>query len=506
MSTLKRGDRDCGLEVSMMGGHRQSMSKGLTRRGVLARGITGAFGLIATSALAACGGQTATPTAAPAVQPTEAKAASTAATPTAAPQAQTGATSSTPVLVTYATQNTQPPVSTSEQQVVNGFEDKNAGIKVKVEYWPGQNIYDKLRVLYAAGQMPDAVDMETKQLPDFVFRKMVLDITPLVKEAGIKEDDYWPNQWMKHQINGKTWALPLDSQDVVIFYNKAVFDKAGVSYPPSKWDDPSWTWEHLVDVATKLTQGSGATKIWGFNVSTWWVYDYPIIWSNGGTLLNEDHTKSTITMPETVDSFQFRADLINKYKVHPAPSDMTEGVNHLFTSGRLAMNAIWSPWAYYIKDTPNVSFDMAPMPKGKAGAFTRAPSDCIIVGSQTKNREAAFRFASYLTGAEGLKLMDIQAGLGIPPLRALEDDFLHPKVKGLENLNWQVVLDVEAKQKAKLQDVTVKWPEMDKTIGAEHDTLLGGKETAKDFAAKLDPKINQLLDSIPQDQRGFPGD
>ena len=62
------------------------------------------------------------------------------------------------------------------------------------------------------------------------------------------------------------------------------------------------------------------------------------------------------------------------------------------------------------------------------------------------------------------------------------------------------------KSAVKLQDVTVKWPEMDKTLSAEHDVLLSGKETAKDFVAKMEPKINDLLASIPQDQRGFPGD
>lgn len=491
--------------------------------GVAATGLAGAM----ASLLAACGTAAAptapttapaaaAPTTAPAAAPTTAAAAPTtaAAAPTAAPAAaptpaakpQAAAGTGT-TLVIYATQNTDPPISTSEQQVVNGFEDKNADVKVKVEYWPGQNFYDKLRVLNAAGQFPDAVDMETKQLPDFVFRKMVADLTPMVNTAGIKQEDYWPNQWIKHQIAGKMWGLPLDSQDVVLFYNKAVFDKAGVPYPPSTWDDPNWTWDKLIEVATKLTTGTGASKVFGFNVSTWWVYDYPIIWSNGGTLLNADHTKSTITMPETVDAFQMRADLINKYKVHPTPADITEGADHLFAGGRLAMNAIWSPWAYIIKGNANLKFDMAPMPKGKAGAFTRAPSDCITLGAQSKVPEQAFKFASYLTGVEGLKLMDIEAGLGIPPLKALADDFLHNKVKGLENLNWRAVLDVEDKQHAKLQDVTVKWPEMDsKIIGPEHDNLLAGKETAKDFAAKLDPKINDLLNSIPQDQRGFPGD
>jgi len=503
----------------------------LSRRRLIAGAAAAGMMVAAASLLAACGTTTApstaattapaaaAPTTAPAGAPTTATAPTTAAAaPTTAPAAAAATTAPAaakpqaaagtgPALVIYATQNTDPPISTSEQQVVNGFEDKNSDVKVKIEYWPGQNFYDKLRVLNAANQMPDANDMETKQLPDFVFRKMVADLTPMVNTAGIKQEDYWPNQWLKHQIAGKMWGLPLDSQDVVLFYNKTVFDKAGVPHPPSTWDDPTWTWDKLIEIATKLTTGTGASKVFGFNVSTWWVYDYPLIWSNGGTLLNADHTKSTITMPETVDAFQMRADLINKYKVHPTPADITEGADHLFAGGRLAMNAIWSPWAYIIKGNANLQFDMAPMPKGKAGAFTRAPSDCIALSSQSKVPEQTFKFANYLTGPDGLKLMDIEAGLGIPPLKALTNDFLHPKVKGLENLNWQAVLDVEDKQHAKLQDVTVKWPEMDsKIIGPEHDNLLAGKETAKDFAAKLDPKINDLLNSIPQDQRGFPGD
>jgi multiple sugar transport system substrate-binding protein len=502
--------------------YRQRLSRRSAIRGVL----TASLGVAAASLLAACG-TTATPAAAPTTVPAAAPTtAAAAAAPTTAPAAAAPTTAPQPVatvaptaaakpqaavpsgttLVIYATQNTDPPISTSEQQVVNGFEDKNPDTKVKVQFWPGQNFYDKLRVLAAANQMPDAIDMESKILPDFVFRKLVSDITSMVNTAGIKQDDYWPNQWLKHQITGKMWAFPLDSQDVVLFYNKTVFDKAGVPYPPSKWDDPSWTWDKLIETATKLTQGSGATKVFGFNHSTWWVYDYPVIWSSGGTILNADHTTSTITMPETVDAFQLRADLINKYKVHPTPAEITEGADHLFAGGRLAMNAIWSPWAYIIKGNKDLVFDMAPMPKGKAGAFTRAPSDCIAIGAQSKQPESTFKFARYLTGADGLKLMDIEAGLGIPPLRSLSDDFLHPKVKGLENLNWQVVLDVEGQQHAKFQDVTVKWPEMDKLIGAEHDILLAGKETAKDFATKLDPKVNDLLKSIPAEQRGFIGD
>jgi len=478
----------------------------VSRRRFLRGGmITGA--MIGSALVAACSQPAAAPATPAASAPASAAPQATSAPQaTAAPKATAAPQASGPVYVVYATQNSDPPFSTNEQQVVNNFEDKNPQIRVQLEYWPGQNFYDKLRVLYAANQMPDTADMELKQLPDFVYRKMVQDITPLAQQADIKESDYWPRQWAKVHFQGKMWAFPLDSQDAVIFYNKDVFDQANVPYPPKNWDDPTWTWDKVLEISQKIAKGTGVSRTWGINVSTWWVYDYPFVWSWGGTVLNEQHTKSTLTMPETVAAFQFRADLINKYKVHPAAADVTEGVDHLFGANRLAMNVTLNTNAYVYKDVPNLKFDMAPMPAGKAGAWTRAPSDVIALGSQSKVLEQAFTFAHYLTGTDGLLLMDIQAGLGIPPLTSLANDFIKPKVKGVENLNWSMVLDIESKVKAKYQDVTIAWPEMDKLLTAENQVVLNGKETAQQMADKMSPQIDKLLAANPPTAQGWVGD
>lgn len=465
-------------------------TRSLTRRDLLRGGS-----LASVALLAAC-----------AQQPPPAPTPASNAAPTTAPKATAAPQSAGPVYVVYATQNSDPPFSTNEQKVMNDFEEKNPKIKVKLEYWPGQNFYDKLRVLYAAHQMPDAADMELKQLPDFTFRKMVADITDLARQMGIKEQDYWPRQWAKAHLNGKMYALPLDSQDAVVFYNKDVFDQAGVPYPPKNWDDPKWTWDYVLEIGQKIAKGTGVNRVWGINVSSWWVYDYPFVWSWGGTVLDSKRTKSTLSMPETVDAFQFRADLINKYKVHPSAADITEGVDHLFGSNRLGMAVALNTNAYIYKDVPKLKFDMAPMPAGKAGAWTRAPSDVIALGAQSKILEQAFTFGHYLTGPDGLGLMDIDAGLGIPPLTSLAKAFTHPKVKGIKDLNWQMVLDIESKVKAKYQDVTIKWPEMDKLLTAENQAVLTGKETAQQMAAKLDPQIDKLLAQIPPDEQGFVGD
>ena len=417
--------------------------------------------------------------------------------------------SSGPTFITYVTQYSGPPTNAADDQIIAQFEDKNPDVKVKKMTFPGQDPHDKLRIMATAGDLPDCFNIETKQVIDMISRGMCLDITDMFNaKSGLTKDDYWPGEWEKQFFKGKMYLLSLDTQDVIIFYNKDIFDKKGVPYPPKDWNDKEWTYEKMIETASKLVEGEGPNRIWGYDTSRWWVYSYPIIWSYGGLITNEDRTKSAITMPETIQALQMRADWINKYKITPTPAQATEGAESQFNSGRLAMRAVWSPWAWFIKDVPDLHWDIAVMPGGPAGRFTRCPQDGMCVGSQTKQADKAFRFSMYLAGPDGQALYDNQLGLGLPTIKkvALSEDYIHPKVKGLEHLDQTLVTEIYTGGHYKHQDVTIKWPEMDKLISANMDSLLDGKVTAEEFAKTLDPQITELLQSIPEEWRGWVGD
>jgi len=409
----------------------------------------------------------------------------------------------------FASQYSGPPLNAGDDEIIKQFKEVSPEITVKKTTWPGQDFHDKLRLLATAGDLPDVFNMETKQLPDMISRNMILDITELFTGDGkLTKDDYFTSEWDKQWFKGKMYLLSLDTQDVILFYNKDIFDKKGIAYPPKKWDDPAWTYDKLVEIGQKLTEGEGAAKTFAYETSRWWVYSYPIIWSYGGMITNEDRTESRMTMPETIAAFQYRADLINKYKIAPSPAEETEGVDTLFSGGHLAMRAIWNPWMWSLKDVPNLKFDIAAMPSGPKGAFTRGPQDGFAVSAQTKSPNEAFKFAMYGAGPAGQELMCSKLGLGTPTLKkvAQADSFIHPPVKGLEHIDQSLVLDIFNNGHSKHQDVTTKWPEMDKLISAESDSLLDGKVTAEEFCKKLDPQINELLQSIPDEQRGWIGD
>lgn len=413
------------------------------------------------------------------------------------------------ITLQFATQYPEPPMNAGDDEIIAQFKEISPDVTVEKMTWPGQDFHDKLRLLATAGDLPDVFNMESKQMIDMVSRNMILDLTELFDaQEELKEEDYFAGDWEKQWFNGKLYSLSLDSQDVILYYNKDLFDAKGIAYPPKSWDDPEWTYEKMLDVALQLTEGEGASRVFGFQTSRWWVYAYPMIWSFGGTLTNEERTESTITMEETMAAFQYRTDLILQHHVEPSPAEQTEGVDTLFSSGRLAMRAIWNPWMWYIKDVPDLNFDIAAMPRGTAGAFTRTPQDSFAVGAQTEVVDAAFRFVTHAAGHAGQEIMCNKLGLGTPTLKdvAALDSFIHPEASGLEHIDQSLVLEIFEGGHFKHQDVTTKWPEMDKMITAEIDVLLDGGQTVEEFANKLDPQLNQLLQSIPAEQQGWIGD
>ncbi|MEZ4863541.1 MAG: extracellular solute-binding protein [Caldilineaceae bacterium] len=431
---------------------------------------------------------------------------------TAAPQGgaqEGGSAAPETVTLSFASQYSGPPLNAGDDTIIDKFHTENPGITIEKMTWPGQDFHDKLRLLATAGDLPDIFNMETKQVIDMVSRSMILEITDFFNaQEDLKQDDYFESEWEKQWFNGKMYMLSLDTQDVILYYNKDLFDNKGIPYPPKTWGDPEWTYDKLVEIGLQLSEGEGADRVFGYQTSRWWVYAYPILWSYGGMITNEDRTESRMTMEETIAAFQFRSDLVNTHHIEPSPAEMTEGVDTLFGSGRLAMRAIWNPWMWYIKDVPDLNFDIAVMPSGPSGAFTRTPQDGFAVGSQTKEPDAAFTFARYAAGPTGQEILCNQLGLGTPTLKAVAalDSFLHPPVQGLEHIDQSLVLDIFKDGHRKYQDVTTKWPEMDKMITAEMDVLLDGGMTAEEFCTKLDPQITELLQSIPVEQRGWIGD
>ncbi len=389
--------------------------------------------------------------------------------------------------------------------IFTAFMQDNPDIKVRPQQVLGEDYFEKLKVLMAGGVAPEVMEMESKQVPGFVVRKGMLDLQPYVDKSNvIKRDDFIPYQWDKHVHAGGLWGVPFSVSTVVIFYNIAVFEKAGVKPPPTKWDAPDWSFADFLALAKSLTSGEGATAVFGYMQTTWWPYMFPWLWSNGGDVLNQERTKCTLGTPESEEALQFLQDLINKDKVWPTPDQATEGMDTMFGSDRIGMTPRTVQNTSIMNATKGLRWNVAPMPKGRGKtALTRAPSDCYCVWSQAGAKDAAWKVVEWITGPKGADLL-LKGGYLMPARKGVATaDSLHKSIG--ETIDVDVLIDGTENHTGR-QPVTVKWAEMGDALGSGYEGVLAGTKTPAEYAAETCAIIDPLMASIPADQQGWLGD
>jgi len=166
---------------------------------------------------------------------------------------------------------------------------------------------------------------------------LALDECVADAEAGTSGDlaDYYPGILQIAQFDGSTYGLPWIAAPVVMFYNKALFDAAGLDYPTA-----DWTWDDFLTNAEALTvdtDADGSVDQWGF-ISNGWPPPQMFIWQAGGEVISEDFATSPIDSPEAVAGMEFYLELTYNPAVSPDRDTIAEqGFGELFKAGHIAM-------------------------------------------------------------------------------------------------------------------------------------------------------------------------
>src|SRR6476646_3569924 len=207
--------------------------------------------LIGATALtvSACGGSTATPSvavpSATAAAPASQAAASTPASAAPSDAGYTGPEAT----ISYSIWG-DPTEIKNQQAIVDAFHVANPKITVKVTVSDWDTYWDKLSTGIAGGDAPDVFAMDGPLFPDYQSRDVLLDLKPYIDRDG-----YDLGQLADQAVadfttaDGGQYGLPRDLNTIVLYYNKDMFDAAGIPYP-----DDTWDWAKLRDVAKQLTK------------------------------------------------------------------------------------------------------------------------------------------------------------------------------------------------------------------------------------------------------------
>jgi len=286
-----------------------------------------------------------------------------------------------------------------EQQIIDNFEREHPNIKVKLFMVPDSVYHQKQQIMLASRTAPDVMKVELHYFPALVRKGYFRPIDEFYKnDPTFDINDFFPQPIEECTYNGKLYGLNIAFGGQILYYNKTLFDEAGIPDPYEQYKAGKWTWVEFLDAAKKLTKKDKNGRYIQFG--TLMPHHWTVIWSFGGDLVSPDYKRCVLDSPESVRALQFMKDLRWKYRVDPTPSEGAMSAFN-FNSGRVAMYFGWSGQTPVILESAKgFEWDIAPVPAGPAGRFTPLKGNVMTTYVESKHPREAYEFIKYVTSAK----------------------------------------------------------------------------------------------------------
>lgn len=284
------------------------------------------------------------------------------------------------------------------------------GIKTKLSVIKWDEYWTMLEAGAQGGSLPDVFWMHSNESERYMSNGMLLDVTDKIAESDLIDPANYPEDiWGLYTYEDKYYAVPKDVDTIAAWYNKAMFDEAGLEYPTA-----DWTWEDMLEMAKKLTKEDGSQYGLAIKMDNNQAGYYNMIYDNNGYVINDDKTASGWDDPKTIEAMEYLEEVI-KSGVMPSPEVLAEnGEDVLFQSGKVAMvlQGSWMLAAYKENEYTAENADIVELPKNattgrRASIYNGLGWAAAANGEHT---EEAWKLIEYL-GSE--KAQKKQAELGV---------------------------------------------------------------------------------------------
>lgn len=386
------------------------------------------------------------------------------------------ATSAQPVTITYSNFISNGGNEGNLTTIVKAFEQANPTITVNVKTLPYADYFTALQTDIAAGTAADVFDIEYATYPTYQASGA---FAPL---KGVDSSAYRGDIAAAYQTDGIAYALPTSFSTVVLYYNKSLFDAAGLSYPTS-----SWTWKDEKAAADKLT--NVGTGVWGDYQPISYYEFYKALVQAGGQFLNKDGKSVAFDSPAGIAAAKW---IVGKSGTTMPTAEQGAGTpdfdTALWADGKLAM---WHSgiWMFGAAAKSSFSWDIAVEP-GSVAKASAVFSNAAVVSASSTHKEASQKFAEFLTSSQVMVDTRLSAGWELPAIS--DAKLLATYLDKGTPANRQAVFDsldgialppVIGANQTQMQDI----------ITAQLTEAASGRMSVEDALASAAKQINGLL-------------
>ncbi|KFB98711.1 glycerol-3-phosphate-binding protein [Trabulsiella guamensis ATCC 49490] len=285
-------------------------------------------------------------------------------------------------------------------RVIKVFNDSQQDVEVR-GIFTGNYDTTKIKAESAqkAGQPPALVIMSANFTTDLALKDEILPMDELFKFGNQKAgpfllNEFFPAMHKNAQVMGVTYAIPFHNSTPILYYNKTLFNQAGLKEPQ--------TWTELLAAAKKLTDESKGQ--WGIMLPSTnddyggWIFS-SLVRANGGKYFNEDYPGEVYyDAPSTTGALRFWQDLIYKDKVMPSGVLNSKQISAAFFSGKVGMAMLSTGALGFMRENAkDFELGVAMLPAKEQRAVPIGGASLVsFKGISDAQKKAAYQFLTWL--------------------------------------------------------------------------------------------------------------
>jgi len=298
------------------------------------------------------------------------------------------------------------------KNIVEEFNNSQDEIFVDAKIIPAKDYPSKILTLLAGGVKMD-VYMNKRQVDIFpmIDNGYVEPLDELIKKykfdlggISVYKDIY--------TVDGEVYALPLRGASWYTYYNKRVFEQAGVPTPDTFVEKGKWTWEKFVEIAEQLATGDG--KVYGALMYIWSLCQSIPATQRGIQYITAD---GKLDVDDSlIYSFKIRKKMESKKAIMPLVELLVTKTHYskAFWEGNVGMLLIgeWFPGMMIKARDENLlkgftwhDWGLTRLPCNEAEYRTVGMPTCNHLHPDSKKKEIAFKFISWMAGAKGAEVV-----------------------------------------------------------------------------------------------------
>jgi ABC-type glycerol-3-phosphate transport system substrate-binding protein len=351
--------------------------------------------------------------------------------------------------------------------------------------------YQRSVAQIAAGQPIDIGRLAESHLPTAIRDGVVVDLTDQIA-SDLNMDEYFGAAFENAGfVDGRYYGIPSGIYYMLMYYNKNLFDAAGLEYPSADWEN-AITFDQVRETAAALSSGEGANRTFGFSGGPYMAFIGMYSASGGGpNVFNEDGTCGLET-PEALAVYKWFEGMLNEDFSQPRPTDTAVMTAYdMFVSGRIAMLVDGTWFQTGMRDIEGFDVGIAAAPSASGQAVSASFVDSWVMWEGTQHPKEAWLALQALASVEASTAL-AERGVGGIPIRrdvldALQDEMIGPNFDDASRSALIQGLD-------HIQGVPYNefYNEADVEINAVLDEWLLGNVTAEEFAAQSCEILNGL--------------